>query len=615
MIEQKQLIKLEDLFKKDKIQFWKEVKNVQNNKTVVNININELKNEFKKQFNEKLFVNKDTEKIANENYHKFNEEFQNKIFDYKISLYKLDNILKELPNGKSRGFSEVQSEMFKYGRNSILIKIIVNIIQTMINYGITPHHFNIGIIKPIVKDTKKTADDSKNLRPVTISDTFANRYEKVILCEIEKTHTDDAKQFGFKKHSSCSHAVFTVNETIKYKLKDNKKLFICAIDASKAFDKVDRKYLWMKLENKVEPHILRSLINYYSDSMAIVQNDGEYSDIFNTTIGVKQGGPLSPKLFSMYVEDLIKEVETSSEGATLGKIKIDIIMYADDILLISEKKSGLDKLLSITELFGKKWEIKFNPSKTVYMEFGNKERKNNNFLLRKKNPVFDGKEIIKVDKMKYLGMFYDNKLSNKDHLNKKRTATFAAINKIQSLGIEKKITTSKMKSCLYKTYCRPILYYGLENLKLTEIEIKKLQTTESNIIKRSLGLSNRILSTKLIYSMGLEKSLNRLQKTKIYFFKRLIGNKYTKKVVGAIIEEFKNDQNKVNPKSIIAEIKKITQATEWSIDQLLEKGKSKLLEIDNDTQSQINSSEKIQKILLKNEPERSEQLKIELSAF
>ena len=58
--------------------------------------------------------------------------------------------------------------------------------------------------------------------------------------------------------------------------------------------------------------------------------------------------------------------------------------------------------------------------------------------MRKKKNVFDGKEIMKVDKMKYLGMFYDNKLSNKDHLNKKRTATFAAINKIQSLGIEKK---------------------------------------------------------------------------------------------------------------------------------------------------------------------------------
>ena len=40
-----------------------------------------------------------------------------------------------------------------------------------------------------------------------------------------------------------------------------------------------------------------------------------------------------------------------------------------------------------------------------------------------------------------------------------------------------------------------------------------------------------------------------------------------------------------------------------------------VLEIENETQSQINSSEKIQKILLKNEPERSEQLKIELSAF
>ena len=87
---------------------------------------------------------------------------------------------------------------------------------------------------------------------------------------------------------------------------------------------------------------------------------------FKTNIGVKQGGPLSPRLFAMYVEDLITEVESSKSGIKIQDIKVDIIMYADDILLISDTKESLQMLLNVTQRYGHKWEIKFNPDKTVY---------------------------------------------------------------------------------------------------------------------------------------------------------------------------------------------------------------------------------------------------------
>ena len=106
----------------------------------------------------------------------------------------------------------------------------------------------------------------------------------------------------------------------------NKQTLICAIDASKAFDKVDRQYLWLKLKDKTNPHILASLISYYADSMAIVQNDGEYLDIFKTTIGVKQGGPLSPRLFAIYVEGLINQIEKSDEGIMINDMRVNVIL-------------------------------------------------------------------------------------------------------------------------------------------------------------------------------------------------------------------------------------------------------------------------------------------------
>ena len=51
-------------------------------------------------------------------------------------------------------------------------------------------------------------------------------------------------------------------------------------------------------------------------------------------------------------------------------MRLNVILYADDILLMCDNYASLQKILNITEEFGKKWELKFNPTKTVYMEFG-----------------------------------------------------------------------------------------------------------------------------------------------------------------------------------------------------------------------------------------------------
>jgi len=65
-------------------------------------------------------------------------------------------------------------------------------------------------------------------------------------------------------------------------------VFVCAIDASKAFDKVNRSKLWLELLKSVDKPIVKLLINYYDQSQSFVQNNLDISSIFITTIGVKQ---------------------------------------------------------------------------------------------------------------------------------------------------------------------------------------------------------------------------------------------------------------------------------------------------------------------------------------
>ena len=114
----------------------------------------------------------------------------------------------------------------------------------------------------LIKDEKKSASDLNNIRPITISDTIANIYEKLIMPEAQKTHTEHKLQFGFKKNSSCDHAIYVLKETANFYESRNRPIQVCAIDASKAFDKVNRMLMMYKLKSKLTNIILRTLHEY-----------------------------------------------------------------------------------------------------------------------------------------------------------------------------------------------------------------------------------------------------------------------------------------------------------------------------------------------------------------
>jgi len=205
----------------------------------------------------------------------------------------------------------------------------------MINEQLMPAGFNVSVLKPIIKNDKNPNDDISNTRPVAIS-SIQNLFERVLLMELNKTHKEHEQQFGLKRNSSCSHAVFTIYQAANYAKVTGRRLYTYAVDASKAFDKVSRPHLWKKLiEKGVEVSIILAIIHYYKDSFMIVQLEDEFSEVFRTTMGVRQGCVLSLKIFAIFVDDLILELEATGLGLEIGNMKITVIMYADDLLLMT----------------------------------------------------------------------------------------------------------------------------------------------------------------------------------------------------------------------------------------------------------------------------------------
>lgn len=188
-------------YRQNKQEFWRMLKKKlsvgKNNK--LNIDIKALKENFYKQFNEKI-VNSDynfEKRIKQQVDEYYKEALKDKYIDIKSSDIK--TILKNLRNGKAIGMNGVSNEMFKYASDTQLSELLAPLFNHIINYDIIPTNLNIGMIKPIKKDSKRNDNDLNNIRPITISDTISNIYEHVLMAKIEEKYQEEELQFGFKK--------------------------------------------------------------------------------------------------------------------------------------------------------------------------------------------------------------------------------------------------------------------------------------------------------------------------------------------------------------------------------------------------------------------------------
>lgn len=542
--------KLEMLYRYNKSDFWKSLKKTKKRLPEVNIQTGQLKSSFSNLFNTKL-VN--DEQNINEIENK-SSEIKQKLqtitnSDFEINKTSLEIIIKGLKNNKSVGFSEVSNEMYKYGGETALLCVKL-ILEKIFQFGKMPHLFNIVKILPIIKEENEDNGDINNIRPITISDTMSNIFEKVIINDIENNHLDQNLQFGFKRNSSTNHAIFVLKETVNFYNYKKKNVYACAIDASKAFDKINRILLAHKMMNKVAPQIWRALVNYYATSIAYVLNNGEMSEVFKTTIGVKQGGPLSPRLFAIYVEDLIIELENCTFGTTLDTTKTGVLMFADDLIVLSDSKDNLQKMLKIIEMYCLKNEIKINAKKTQYIRFGNFDCANESLSI-----TLDGHKIKKVEKIEYLGVWLDSKLKSHTQIDEKKVSINNAFNALRKVGIADKETSVNVKTFLYKVYCRPVLLYGIENLTLQKKDVKNIQTIEGTLIKYSYSLSKTTRTTNLLNAVEIDQSSNRIQLIKLKFFLRLLNNDTTRNILEVIISAFaRSKEQAVIKNSLIRDI-------------------------------------------------------------
>ena len=133
---------------------------------------------------------------------------------------------------------------------------------------------------------------------------------------------------------------------------------------------------------------------------------GCISNSFNVTNGVRQGGDLSPQLFNVYIDGLSDILNKSTIGGSLGGKRINHLLYADDLCIVSLSSVGLQQLLSICDQYCASHSLTFNVRKSVCMFLKSKMNK----LCDNVPVVLSGNNIDFVHETKYLGVIINSSM-------------------------------------------------------------------------------------------------------------------------------------------------------------------------------------------------------------
>ena len=201
---------------------------------------------------------------------------------------------------------------------------------------------------------------------------------------------------------------------------------------------------------------------YLSQNVRVRFNQS-YSEFFQISNGVKQGGVLSPILFSIYIDILIELLHKSGYGCKVGDVYVGCIAYADDILILTASLYSLNQMIKICELYAEEFSVKFNGNKSQLIIF---EKKKSNTV---PNVLIKGEKVEIVDKINYLGFNITNEY---DRISISSLSNDFNIKVNSFLGDFYQIT-SVLKNKLFPLYCTS--FYGshlCDFRKLNEINVQ-----------------------------------------------------------------------------------------------------------------------------------------------
>ena len=347
--------------------------------------------------------------------------------------------------------------------------------------------------------------DPDNYRAIALACCFSKLYAAVLNQRLLKFAIENniisKNQLGFMPGNRTSDALIILHNLVnKYCIKGNKYIYACYVDFKKACETVPRHILFQNLLSyNINGKFYNSIKNMYSQDLACICLDDEISDAFSINQGVKQGCILSPLLFNIFISDLPNALDVGeNHPVRIDETKtLNSLIWADDLLLLSETEKGLNNMLKNLEKYTTANLIKVNLDKTKCMIFNKTGR-----LLRR-NFWFETKRVEVVREYRYLVFLITPSLNLHTALSDLKDRGLRAFGALKSkLGVlfRKHILTTIH---LFDSLVKPILLYASDFwgcLKLPKVN--PVETLHIKFSKDLLGVQTQTSNLGVLLELG-----------------------------------------------------------------------------------------------------------------
>ena len=328
--------------------------------------------------------------------------------------------------------------------------VLTHIVNLSLQQGIFPNELKIARIIPLYKSGNKKS--ANNYRPISLLPSFSKIFEKIMANRLTTFLTNHnilyKYQFGFRPRHTTSMAINLLVDKITESLDANRSLVGVALDFRKAFDTVNYEILLKKLyAYGIRGTVHTWFDNYLSDRFNYVSIDHATSPFLQIQCGVPQGSILGPILFLLYINDLPQCSELFP------------IIFADDTNVFCSGRDVNDCMRIMNSELCKLnfWicsnKLSLNVDKSHFIVFS-----------KSKTPTIpllsvDGKEINRVNSIKFLGVFIDDRLSWDCHVRHIRGKISRSIG---VLSRSKHLLSAATLKTLYYAFIQPYLSYCID---------------------------------------------------------------------------------------------------------------------------------------------------------
>jgi len=304
------------------------------------------------------------------------------------------------------------------------------------------------------------------------------------------------EQGGFRPGRGTEDQLFVLTEIIRDR-GSQQTTYAAFIDMKKAYDTVWRDGLWKRLwDEGVRGKLWRVIKNMYSVVQSAVLVGEEQTEWFDLSTGVRQGCVMSPILFSLFINGLAKEINERAVGVEVGKRRVRLLLYADDIVLLAESASDLQTMLDIVTAYSKQWRFRVNPKKgkSEVMIFGKKPEEGN------RKWWLAGVEVGEACVYKYLGIEIRSGLCFKQYKARILTEARRRMMLVWAMGIRQGELAVVDCVRVWQALVRPVLEYG--TVVWGDVKWEEAEQLQREMGKMILRCSSKMTNEVVLGELG-----------------------------------------------------------------------------------------------------------------